>query len=142
MTPLSLGLFHGTASTAPPKQHYTITEVLQMECRPFNIGVMLVSPGSIKSNIANNHKSLFELPSDSLYGGFIHNMIDRMNASQGANSMPTMDFARLIVRKCLQKNPPLYVTAGGNSIVFKILKWLPRKLVLWLMWKRFTGPVK
>ena len=113
-----------------------------MECRPFNIDVMLVSPGSIKSNIANNHKSLFELPSDTLYAGFIHNIIDRMNASQGANSMPTVDFAKLIVRKSLQKNPPFYVTAGGHSTIFKIMKWLPRTIILWLMWKRFTGPVK
>lgn len=113
-----------------------------MECRPFNVDVMLVSPGAIKSNIANNQKTLFKLPSDSLYGGFIHNMIQRMNASQGANSMPTVAFAKLIVRKSLQKKPPFYITAGGNSTVFKILKWLPKTFLLWFMWKRFSGPAK
>lgn len=111
-----------------------------MECRPFNINVMLVSPGAIKSNIANNQMAVFKLPPDSLYGNFIHNLLERMNASQSGNSMPTDKFARLVVTKALRKDPPFYVTAGGNSTLFKILKWWPRMWLLNFMWRRFSRP--
>lgn len=119
---------------------HTFTEVLQMECRPFNIDVMLVAPGAIKSNISNNQASIFKLPPDSLYGGYLHNMLDRLHSSQGKNTMPTDAFAKLIVKGCLQRKPATYITAGGNTTLFALLKWLPRAWVLLWMWRRFSKP--
>lgn len=141
----SSGPLPGTVSTLYSASNvalHTITEVLQMECRPFNINVMLVSPRAIKSEIANNQNAHFKLPYDPLYGDFVDNMIQRMGASQGANSMPTVAFAKLVVKKSLQTKTPSYITAGESSTAFHILKWLPRALVLWLMWRRFSEPAK
>lgn len=119
---------------------HALTEVLQMECRPFNVDVMLVVPGAIKSNIASNQATSFSLPPDSLYGKYLHNILDRMHSSQGANSMPGDKFARIVVGKALASKPSFYVTAGGGATLFAILAWLPRSLVMFLMWRRFSKP--
>ncbi|KAL0951483.1 hypothetical protein HGRIS_008170 [Hohenbuehelia grisea] len=117
---------------------HSLTEVLMMEAKPFNVSVMLVVPGAVRSNIANNSNSSFRLPPDSLYGAFLHNMIDRMNVSQGAHSMPTEVFVRKVVANALKEKPPAYITLGGNAKLFSFLKWLPRAFVLWIMWRRYS----
>jgi short-subunit dehydrogenase len=116
---------------------HSISEVLQMECRPFNIDVMLVAPGAVKSNIAKNQEAIFELPPNSLYADYLENILNRLHASQASNRMPTDAFAELVVTKALQTKPPTYLTAGGNSMLFALLRWLPRAWVLFLMWRKF-----
>ena len=109
-----------------------------MECKPFNIKVMLVAPGSIKSNISNNQAATFSLPADSLYTGYLHKIMERLYSSQGKHSLPTDVFARSVVSKALRKEPPSYLTVGARTVIFAILKWLPRALVLNLMWRTHT----
>jgi len=118
---------------------HSITEVLQMECKPLNISVVLLAPGSVKSNLANNHSKLFSLPENTLYGDYLNQIIRRMHISQGSGSMPTDEFARKTVGKILSKKPPRYLRLGGNTSLFAILTWLPRGLVLWLVWRSFSG---
>ncbi|KAF8217602.1 NAD-P-binding protein [Mycena galopus ATCC 62051] len=95
---------------------HSITEVLQMECRPFNIKVMLISPGGIRTSVAKNAS----IPT----------------------SLSAEDFARIVTAKALSKTPPFYMTMGSNSTVFAIMKWLPRMWVLNYAWHLLTAPVK
>lgn len=118
---------------------HSLTEGLFMECKPFNINVMLLAPGSVKSNIAASGTEAFRLPENSLYRGYLDQIVRRINSSQGPNSMPTADFARVVVKNALAKNPPRYLTLGGNSTMFSIFQWLPRTWVLNLLWKRFSN---
>ncbi|KAF4573139.1 hypothetical protein EYR36_007649 [Pleurotus pulmonarius] len=85
---------------------HTLTEVLSMEAKPFNVNVMLVSPGAVKSNIANNSAASFQMPEDSLYKDFVKNIYYRMNVSQAGNSMPTEKFVAKVVSNALQPKPP------------------------------------
>lgn len=117
---------------------HSITDVLQMECRPLNIDVMLVAPGAVQSNIAKNQEAVFKLPPDSLYIDYLPNILNRLHASQAPNRMSTDAFAKLVVTKALQKQPPIYLTAGGNSTLFALLRWFPRAWVLFIMWRRFS----
>ncbi|KAF7436574.1 hypothetical protein PC9H_003407 [Pleurotus ostreatus] len=117
---------------------HTLTEVLSMEAKPFNVNVMLVSPGAVKSNIANNSAASFQMPEDSLYKDFIKNIYYRMNVSQAGNSMPTEKFVAKVVSNALQPKPPGYVTLGGNASTFSFFKWLPRAWVLWFMWRIYS----
>lgn len=109
-----------------------------MECRPFNIDVILVVPGAVKSNIAKNQEAVFKLPPDSLYTSYLKNIIERLHISQGSNAMPTDAFAKFVVTKALQKKPTTYLTAGGSYMLFALLRWLPRAWVLSFMWRRFS----
>ncbi|KAJ7239265.1 NAD-P-binding protein [Mycena rebaudengoi] len=121
---------------------HSASEVMQMECRPFNIKVMLVCPGGIKSNVAQNASTHFELQPSSLYQQYLPNIIKRMWSSQDTSSISAEEFAKVVAKKSLAPNPPLYLkNIGSNSMVFAILKWLPREWVLNLMWKLCTGPV-
>ena len=119
---------------------HSMTGFLQMECRPFNIKVMLVSPGAVKSNISDNQAATFKLPPGSLYTGFIHNILERLYTSQSLRTMPTDVFAQTVVSSALHQNPPFYLTAGGNSTIFAILRWLPRIWEMNILWWLFSRP--
>ena len=121
---------------------HSLSEVMNMECRPFGIKVMLVSPGSVKSNFGQNAEARFIPSPDSLYKRYLPNIIARIYASQGTHSMPTEEFAKDVVSKALKKNPPSYTMIGGFSAVIRILKWLPRSLVLTLSWMALTRGAK
>ncbi|KAK7059191.1 NADPH-dependent 1-acyl dihydroxyacetone phosphate reductase [Paramarasmius palmivorus] len=127
------GLYSATKSAVS-----TISEVLNMECRPFNIHVMNVEPAAIRSNISKNQQARFNLPPDSLYTGFLPNIIQRIHASQGPNSMPNEQFAKLLVQKVLSRSPPLHLILGGGATMFTVFRWLPRTLLLWLMWRVYS----
>jgi len=116
----------------------SISQVLSMECRPFGIRVFHVAPGSVKSNLAETGARHFSLAPKSLYKSFLANIMDRIYTSQSSHSMPVEAFARGVVSKALQKNPPSYLCLGGQSLILTILTWFPRALVMELMWRRFS----
>jgi 1-acylglycerone phosphate reductase len=118
----------------------SLSDVLSMECKPLNISVMHVAPASIVSNISTNGAARYTLPSTSLYAAFLPNIMQRIYASQHKGSMPTEEFARRVVEKALPANnskrgPPVYLSAGGGAFMFTVLRWLPRSLLLYLMWR-------
>ncbi|KAJ6575620.1 NAD-P-binding protein [Mycena vulgaris] len=120
----------------------SITEVLQMECRPFNVKVLLFCPAGIKTNVAQNASTRFELPPSSLYTQYLDCILKRMWASQIPSSMTAEEFAKILATKALSANPSFYATMGSNSLIFTILKWLPRMWALSFLWKMGTAPVK
>jgi short-subunit dehydrogenase len=118
-----------------------MSDALALECSFLNknIKVMLVAPGAVTSNIANN-ASGFELPPDSMFKNFTQMIQKRIAASQGKNSMKGEDFAKQVVSQALVTNPPEYLTLGGFSMGFAIAQWLPRRLLRWIMVKIFNRP--
>jgi len=116
----------------------SISEVLAMECKPFNISVMHVAPGAIKSNIAANESSRFSLPADSLYSAYLPNILERIHTSQSKKSTPTSEFARGVVSQAMKRKPPGYMALGTYTFLFKIFKWLPRSWVFWILWRMYS----
>ncbi|KAI5121150.1 hypothetical protein M0805_007148 [Coniferiporia weirii] len=118
---------------------HSLTEVLQMECTPLGVSVMLLAPGSVRSNLATNHARVFAPAPGSLYRAFLDAIVRRMHTSQGPGSMPTSEFARAAVERILRRGgPPRYLVLGGHTRQVTLLKWLPRGLVLWLVWRAFS----
>ncbi|KAJ7881391.1 amidase signature domain-containing protein [Mycena leptocephala] len=105
---------------------HSYTETLRMECQPLNVKVVLVAPGSIKSNISV--KSAYTVPEDSFYKAFEKQIKHVMYQSQTKDFgvMDTDEFATTVVRKITAPKPPQYLTLGGFATQWKILKWLPR----------------
>jgi 1-acylglycerone phosphate reductase len=128
------GIYCATKAAA-----YSLSEVMNMECRPLGISVMHVAPGAVKSNISNNAAALYTLPPDSLYKKYLPNIMQRLYVSQRPGSMPTEKFAKEIVSKALKTSPPSYMMAGGWATFVWIMKWLPRGIVLNLMWWKFAS---
>ena len=129
--------WNGLYSAAKAAVH-NISEVLFMELKPFNISVLHVAPGAVKSNISSNGIARFVLAPDTLYSDFLSFIIKRIHASQGPGSMPSKDFAQQVVSNALRKNPPRYMSIGGSTWLIKWLKWLPRGFVLAYMWRLFA----
>lgn len=121
---------------------HMITDTLYMECQPLGINVVLVAPGAVRSNIANTQNGKFTLPEDSLYKNYVEHIMKRIVASQGSNSMDTREFAKIVVNETTKRSPKRYITAGGNSGVFKLFGWLPKTMVLWFLWKMYTRTSK
>lgn len=133
--PVSSPLPWGGIYAATKSAIHAITDALEMECRPFNIKVMLVAPGGIKSNLAANQDYI--PPPDTLFGKYLEKILARRDISQSSSPMSTDAFAKKVVTKALAPNPPSYLTLGKSSTLFWFLTWLPRNWVLSFFWKRF-----
>ncbi|CAK5265473.1 unnamed protein product [Mycena citricolor] len=110
------------------------TETLQMECKPLKVKVVLVAPGSIRSNIVG--KLAYTLPEDSLYKSFERQIKRVMYQSQTAayGVMDTDRFASVIIGNVTSANPSPYISIGGFSTRTWLLKWLKRTWALDLLW--------
>ncbi|KAJ7492400.1 oxidoreductase [Mycena latifolia] len=127
------GLYSATKAAV-----HLMSDILSMELKPFNLRVMNVAPAAVRSNIANNQAARFSLPETSRYQAFLPNILQRMRSSQGPSAMPADACAKEIVRKALGRNPPQYMTLGGNSGLFTLFRWLPKAWVLWFLWRLYS----
>jgi len=117
-----------------------MTEVLSLECKPLNINVMLVVPAAVTTKIYKNFKD-FQLPPDSLYTQFLHNIRERTAHGQvQKKSMSADEYAGIVIEKAVRRRPPYYVLAGENSWLYWFLLWLPRRWMLNILWKKFSRP--
>jgi hypothetical protein len=112
-----------------------------MEGKPFNISVLHVAPGGVKSNISANAGTRFRLADDTLYSAFLPNIVQRIHASQSSNPMPTEKFANQVVSKALQTHPPFYMSLGGYSWLLTFFKWLPKTWVHYLLWRQYSKKI-
>ncbi|KAF8330369.1 NAD-binding protein [Cantharellus anzutake] len=81
----------------------SITETLYLECKPFNVDVMLIEAGGVRSNLSQNAAPRYNIPEKSLYKSYLSKIIGRMHASQSPGAMDTDEFARAVVSKALPK---------------------------------------
>ena len=123
---------------------HSLTDVLYMECTPFNINVVLLAPGAVRSNIAANQTTRgIQLPPDSLYKDYFDSVLKKMTWSQESNPMPTDVFAQKTVDAILQPKPPRYMSEGTMTSWYRVFEWLPRTWVLDYFWKTLgEGPRK
>ncbi|CAL1713201.1 unnamed protein product [Somion occarium] len=127
--------FSGVYDASKSAQH-ALTDILDMECRPLGIDVMLVATGSIKTNIISNAAKSSGLPSDSLYKSFENKILGRLQFIQNDPGAWTAErFARELVNRADRPKPPKYWSDGGPAWTVYLLRWLPRPWVLSIVWK-------
>jgi 1-acylglycerone phosphate reductase len=116
----------------------SLTDALDMELRPFNIRVMLLSTGMVRSRIASNYEAAMPaLLPESPYTSYTEAIKGRLQLSQDV-CMDTEVFAKRVVKEALRTTPTRYLKLGGNSATASILEWFPRGLRLWIFWKSLT----
>ncbi len=117
--------FSGPYSAAKTALHM-ISEVLRIECAPFGIEVVLVQPGSVRSNISVNGSIGIERyqSQSSRYRAVYPHIVRRANASQ-INPMPTEEFAAKLVQEVTQKESPRTVRLGTAADFLADLAKLP-----------------
>ncbi|PIL27874.1 hypothetical protein GSI_09996 [Ganoderma sinense ZZ0214-1] len=128
------GIYSSTKSATQ-----ALSEVLYMECKPFNVSVLNVTTGAVASNIAVNQSASFSgLPENSLYKHYLDDIVARIHMSQGRDKMPVSAYARQVVAKSLQKGVPREIMLGGKVLLYRVMTWLPRTLALCMFWWFFT----
>ena len=116
-----------------------LSETLYMEAAPFNVHVMHVAPGGVRTNIGAHALEQLSLAEYSFYSPWRASMIARINHTQGADAPTPKQFAARVVRAVLRHDPPRYLSLGAGAWINTVLQWFPRGLVLWLMWKAVAG---
>ncbi|KAI8990581.1 NAD-P-binding protein [Trametes punicea] len=131
--PVPWGGIYGSSKAAV----HSLSDTLYMECKPFNIHVLLLAPGGVKSNIAANQLSRFELPENSLYAAYVDSMLAKLHLSQSNNPMPAEAFSRQVADAVLKPAPPRYMSLATMAGFWRIMWWLPRTWVLSMFWRRW-----
>jgi 1-acylglycerone phosphate reductase len=109
-----------------------------MELRPFNVRVMLLSTGMVRSRIADSYEAAMPaLSPESPYSSYTEAIKGRLQLSQDV-CMDTKVFTKKVVKEALKSNPTRYLKLGGNSATTNVMEQLPRGLRLWLVWKTST----
>lgn len=110
-----------------------MSEVLRLELQPFNIKVIDLKTGTVKSNFFANTPSsgssgengIFNLPPDSLYapGG---EKVESFMRADGIPAMPADKWAEAVVKDLSRKHPPHHIWRGGNVLgAWFATTWLP-----------------
>lgn len=125
---------------------HSLSQTLSMELRPLGINVLSVAPGGVRSQIAAKCAPDVPFPPDSLWAGYRDAVIKRVMTSAGGRSITCEQFAARIVREALREGWWVgryrFVMTAPPAGFFKVLAWLPRSFVLWIMWRVVGGKAK
>ena len=116
-----------------------LSETLYMEAAPFNVHVVHVAPGGVRTSIGAHALEQLSLAEYSFYSAWRASMVARINHTQGTDALTPKQFAVRVVGEVLRRDPPRYMTLGAGAWINAVLRWLPRGLVLWLMWRLVAG---
>lgn len=117
---------------------HAISHALRVELKPFNIDVVLVLPGAVRSNFGSNALDRLKGYEWNIYKGFEESILERARASQSGKSSDASVFAKHVTSEVLSSNPPKTITAGHMTGLFRFLSWSP----LWVRDLFFTKRFK
>ena len=102
---------------------HSLSDALRMELAPFDIRLVMVQPGGVKSSFGDHAEEALQLPEDSVYKPIEKGIRDRAQAGQ-QGAEPAAEFVVPVVKQLLQNPPPPIIRGGAGSIKFPLLKKL------------------
>ncbi|CBQ70932.1 conserved hypothetical protein [Sporisorium reilianum SRZ2] len=142
--------FGGPYSASKSAVH-AASDTLRLELAPFNIHVVVVAPGAIKSSISDNTLKtrgaptpnsaeggdLGYLPADSLYKHVEDLVKFRAEFSQQGEPTPSETFAKTVRRWVGASRPGAYLFTGKRSLSVWISYYLPTRVKDWVIGRIF-----
>lgn len=104
---------------------HAMTDTLRLELRPFDIDVILVIPGSVRSNFGSNASDRLRKLEWKMYKEFKDAITERATASQGSKATDARELAREVASRVLSAKPPKRMEFGHMSGLFRLLSWCP-----------------
>lgn len=110
-----------------------MSEALWYEAKPLGINVCLIQPGFVRSNSFRNvyytKKSHPDMGYSGTYGDYYSNMSPFIEKLMKLSFTNAYSVARLIMKVIRTENPPLWVPATVDAVIFYYLRRLiPRRL--------------
>lgn len=117
---------------------HMLSDVLRMECAPFNIDVIVVQPGGVRSSIAETASMGLEryAQESSLYRR-VHAYIQKRAQASQDRPMESDIFAERVATAILADRAPRNVREGRGARIYPALSRLPGGLLDRTMQKRF-----
>lgn len=142
--------FGGPYSASKSAVH-AASDTLRLELAPFNIHVVVVAPGAIKSSISDNTRKtrstptpnsadegdLGYLPADSLYKHVEDLVKFRAEFSQQGEPTPSETFAKNVRKWVAVSRPGAYLFTGKKSLGVWISYYLPTRVKDWVIGRIF-----
>jgi len=111
------------------------SESADIEMRPFNVRVVAVLPGDVRTNFTAARRKTADIPEH--YAKTGNKSIASMEKGE-TNGMPPEKVAGVIYRTASRKNPrPLTVVGGSYKIFVFLNRLLPRRLIDWIIGKKY-----
>ncbi|KAJ2903080.1 hypothetical protein GGI21_004474, partial [Coemansia aciculifera] len=115
---------------------HAYSDSLRMELRPFGVNVVVVAPGSIKSNLVANMPD--PMISGSRYGAARPAIEARAGLSQASDTTPADCFARKVVSRLMRSSsPPSYITRGTHAVSIWLGYYVPPAIRDFVLGRRF-----
>jgi NAD(P)-dependent dehydrogenase (short-subunit alcohol dehydrogenase family) len=117
---------------------HMVSEILRVELAPFGIGVVLVQPASIRSNIAAPAlQGLDRYAVNTSYYSRVHQHIEARARFSQDKPMDTDQFAHDVVAAITRRRPPRIIRIGRGAGAYAALAQLPRALLDHVLARRF-----
>lgn len=115
-----------------------LSEALWYEVRPLGINVSLIQPGFIRSKsflkVKYSHLSSPDNDANELYTDYYQNMTPFIERLMGLSLTTPKDIAKRILRIIKKENPPLWIPATIDAMLFYYLRrFIPRRLLMMLL---------
>lgn len=112
-------VFGGVYNASKAALH-SYSDVLKIEMAPFNVRVVTVITGGVRSNISQKKKPL---PEDSLYWP-IHEDYENRQGNSQHSAMRSEEYARKVVDDLIQPRVTGWLWQGNKAHLVRILYWI------------------
>ena len=102
---------------------HSLSDALRMELAPFDIKVVTIQPGGVRSAFGDHAQEAIRLPEGSPYQGIAQGIQTRAQAGQ-QGATPVEEFVLPVVAALLRDSPPAIIRGGKGSLMFPLLKKL------------------
>ncbi|KAJ2725737.1 NADPH-dependent 1-acyl dihydroxyacetone phosphate reductase [Coemansia sp. Benny D115] len=103
---------------------HAMTDAMRMELAPFNVHVVVLAPGTIKSNISSSREEGKLLADDSRYISII-GPLSHLSSIFHDNAWATDKFVQKVVPQILSDQPRAYISYGGGSVSAWMMYFAP-----------------
>lgn len=125
----------GSIYNASKAALHQYSNTLRVELAPFDVKVVTIVTGGIKSNIARESR---KLPENSYYIPIAQEYQRRLTHSQ-EGAMPNEEYAKSVVAKVLKPSPPKWVWEGNKAwLMWFVTSFFPKAILDSIFWRMFN----